>query len=151
MKSTRLTLMPAAGLAALFVVAGCKDLPQPDNAKTLKHLPQGWSASQRQDYYHTAQGTEILPYEWFSSLEQNTGGELFRADSNVSRYRLLPDTSSVKNPDRLPVGVEKDVDTVSRKAYLGFTCAACHNRQINYKGTGLRIDGGSGVLDLTHF
>src|SRR6185369_1081012 len=34
---------------------------------------------------------------------------------------------------------------------IGFTCAACHTGQINYKGTGIRIEGGPALTDLGTF
>jgi hypothetical protein len=33
--------------------------------------------------------------------------------------------------------------------WVGLTCAACHNAQLNYKGTNVRVDGGvSNSLDI---
>lgn len=61
-----------------------------------------------------------------------------------------------KNPDGLPVGfarlqnVEDPVTGATIDA-VGFTCAACHTGQIEYKGVSLRIDGGPAVTDLGKF
>src|SRR5262245_61951168 len=32
-------------------------------------LEQGWTNDERQDFYFTAQGSELLPYDWFLVLE----------------------------------------------------------------------------------
>ena len=59
------------------------------------------------------------------------------------------------NPDGLPVGfarLKKGArDPVTGKempAQIGFTCAACHTGQLEFKGVSLRIDGAPAVTDL---
>lgn len=42
-------------------------------------------------------------------------------------------------------------DEYQGKAFMGFTCAACHTTQINYKDTGIRIDGGPANSDMENF
>ena len=131
-------------------------------------LKQGWTEDQRQKSYQTSQGTLIIPYSWFFALEQPPalkwpmviGGKVpFHSDTNMTRYRAIPDARAKYNPDRLPVGVtkavlaDKYVDQLGQghKEWLSYTCAFCHTTQINYKGTGIRIDGGPGNLDFTAF
>src|SRR3546814_1009796 len=76
---------------------------------------------------------------------------LFRSlcDSNVDRYRYLPQKGTLFNPDALPVGFVKE--TYQGKDYVGFTCAACHTGQITYKGRAIRIDGGPAMADMVLF
>jgi hypothetical protein len=31
---------------------------------------QGWTDDQRLHFHHTAQGTRLVPYDWFMALEQ---------------------------------------------------------------------------------
>ncbi len=60
------------------------------------------------------------------------------------------------NPERLPVGFARDSayvlpSTGRQYDVMGFTCAACHTGQINFEGTGIRIDGGPAMTNLTKF
>ena len=60
------------------------------------------------------------------------------------------------NVDRLPVGFDRDsvwVDPVTDSVHdvVGLTCALCHTGQINYNGTGLRIDGAPALTDMNKF
>jgi len=61
------------------------------------------------------------------------------------------------NPDGLPVGFSKTPgfpDPVTGEMLpdqIGFTCAACHTGQIEYRGTSLRIDGAPAITDLGKF
>src|SRR5918999_279626 len=32
---------------------------------SIQYLDQGWSPELRRQFYHTAQGTELIPYDWF--------------------------------------------------------------------------------------
>jgi mono/diheme cytochrome c family protein len=143
----------ALACAALLLAAvGCTTaLLKQDTTYETRHLEQGWPVADRQSFYHTAQGTEIIPYSWFLYLEKPGSNELFRSNENVAGYGLFPDRNLLGNPDGLPVGVTKDVDGETGRAYFGLTCAACHTGQINYQGASVRIDGGSGMLDLTSF
>lgn len=94
-----------------------------------------------------------MPYDLFLELEQKPKEEgkleLFRANENINRYRYLPQKPTRSNPDGLPVGFVKDV--YRGKEYVGLTCAACHTGQINYHGTGIRIDGGPASADMETF
>jgi hypothetical protein len=62
-----------------------------------------------------------------------------------------------ENVDGLPVGFARTpgyVDPVTGELLpdqLGFTCAACHTGQIEYKGISLRFDGGSALINLPEF
>src|SRR5271154_6 len=110
-------------------------------------LDQGWSKEVRDSYYHTSQGTTVLPYDIFLNLEAAGGQELFRSDANSERYGLTPDpVDPQSNPDGLPVGLSKTENTLGtpKGEDIGLTCAACHNTQLYYKGKRIRIDGGVG-------
>ncbi len=56
-------------------------------------LDQGWTEAERQTYYHTTQGTRVIPYSWFLALEQPSllSREPFLTDAMVTRFGLLPD------------------------------------------------------------
>ena len=120
----RQALAALLSAAALVTAVSCRNIPGPAPTYDLRVLDQGWTTAERQAYYHTPQGTQVMPYEWFFALEQALSTNLFRANDHVSRYRFLPDPSTINNPDRLPVGVVKDVNEETKKAYFGLTCAA---------------------------
>ena len=120
-----------------------------DRFSTVKYLDQGWKPEESLWFYTTTQGSNLLPYDFFMALEQDGSRELFRSNENMNRYRYLPQKATFSNPDALPVGFVKD--SYQRKDYLGFTCAACHTGQVNYKNTGIRIDGGPAGSDMDSF
>ena len=154
-------------------------------------LDQGWNAEEREEFYFTAQGSQLIPFQWFLQLEQADSESLLRDDANLSRFGFVTTEPTKRNPEGLPVGFVRDgVDPVAsdfqglksrqrsvvqrttrfevKKAYLGskfdekyypreqeswfgFTCAACHTHEITYKGSTLRIDGGSTQADVESF
>ena len=116
-----------------------------DSFTTVKYLKQGWTPSESMWFYNVTQGSALLPYDAFMSLESAGTTELFRSNANINRFRYLPQKATLSNPDALPIGFVKT--TYKGKDYLGFTCAACHTGQINYKGTGIRIDGAPAAAD----
>jgi cytochrome c5 len=121
------------------------------------YLPQGWDESDSLWFYKTTQGSNLLPYDFFLFLEQADSTDRFRNNENINRYRYLPQKPTFSNPDGLPVGMAKD--TYQGKAYMGFTCAACHTTQIVYrdpadqndKGVAIRIDGAPAAADFETF
>jgi hypothetical protein len=120
-----------------------------DSFTTVKYLKQGWTPSESMWFYNVTQGSALLPYDAFMSLESAGTTELFRSNANINRFRYLPQKATLSNPDALPIGFVKT--TYKGKDYLGFTCAACHTGQINYKGTGIRIDGAPAAADNDMF
>ncbi len=113
------------------------------------YLEQGWDASQSLWFYNTTQGSGMMPYDFFMALEQEDSERLFRESENINAYRYLPQKKTFSNPDGLPVGFVKD--TYKGKEYMGFTCAACHTSQVNFKGQAIRIDGGPAMADMNNF
>ncbi|MFZ0705009.1 MAG: cytochrome c [Candidatus Korobacteraceae bacterium] len=121
---------------------------------------QNWTPDQRAWFYHAPQGTELLPYRWFLALEQpqiKVFGEVpkFSDTAYLARFGFLPDSAGPQNPDALPVGFAKDtitdVNTGQRVEVVGLTCSACHTGQLEYRGKGVRIDGGAATVDLASF
>lgn len=152
-------------------MSGCQQLEAVFGARPSASMPaykpvdvqfskQNWSPDQRAWFYHTGQGTISLPYKWFFALEQPKL-QLFGtvpkfADSTyLARFGFLPDPAGPQNPDGLPVGFARetvtDVTTGQKVDVVGLTCAACHTGQVEYKGKGVRIDGGSTSADLVSF
>lgn len=105
-----------------------------DSANSIYYPDQNWSAADSLWYYNTTQGSNLIPYDIFLHLEvpDPRSTELFRSNSNVSKYRYLPQSPTVENPDALPVGWVKNeydegfyYEKYDVEEYLGFTCAAC--------------------------
>ena len=120
-----------------------------DQFSTVKYLVQGWTPADSMWFYTSTQGSDLLPYDFFMALEKAGTSEPFRSNENLNYYHYLPQKATLSNPDALPVGFVKD--SYKGKDYLGFTCAACHTGQVNYKGTGIRIDGGPAGTDMDSF
>lgn len=127
--------------------------PVPDAVGPLKviSLDQGWDQKTQLAFWFTTQGSRLLPYRWFLALEQAGSSELFRSDANIDRLGYLPAKPGPGhwNPDGLPVGFAQTGQ--GAQAWVGLSCAACHTAQINYKGLGLRIDGGPTMADFDLF
>lgn len=113
------------------------------------YLSQGWSQADSLWFYTITQGSNLLPYSFFLALEQADSEDLFRSDENIDRYGYLPQRPTASNPDGLPVGMVRD--EYRGRAYMGFTCAACHTTQIHYQETAIRIDGGPANSDMETF
>ncbi|MGI9275902.1 MAG: di-heme-cytochrome C peroxidase [Endozoicomonas sp.] len=116
---------------------------------TPVYLPQGWSKSDSLWFYNTTQGSALLPYDFYLSLERYGSAELIRSNAAMDQYRYLPQKPTFFNPDGLAVGFAKD--SYKGKDYLGYTCAACHTAQVNYNGQAIRIDGGPAMADMVGF
>jgi len=120
-----------------------------DTVEHITYLDQNWSPNDSLWFYNTTQGSNLLPLDIFSHLEQAQNTHLFRSAAHLQRYRYLPQHPSKKNPLGLPVGFV--ANHYLEQNYVGLTCAACHTGQINYQGLGLRIDGGPTLADLEGF
>lgn len=118
-----------------------------DYVENVVYLDQGWTPQDSLRFYTTTQGSRFIPYRWFLALEQPNGRLPFRSTAFVRQFRFLPETSSRPNPEGLPVGFVRD----GRSDWLGFTCSACHTNQVNYKGTGIRVDGAPTLADFDLF
>lgn len=120
-----------------------------DSATSIRYLDQGWSPDQSMMYYFTDQGSQFFDYDLFVNIEQPTSSELFKTPAYLSSFRYLPQNPSPQNPDGLPVGFLKR--SAGKNNYLSLTCGACHTSQINYRGTGIRIDGAGTQADFVSF
>lgn len=110
-------------------------------------LDQGrqWTPSARQDFYTRDQGSQIMPLAWLKALRR-ADGSLF-LDDGLARYGYLPNPGAAVAG--LPVGFTAAGQGSQRM--VGMTCAACHTRQIDVKGTAYRIDGGPAIVDFQRF
>ncbi len=117
-----------------------------ENFSTPIYLEQGWDEADSLWFYNTTQGSDLIPYDFFLVLEQESSTELLRSDQSMDSFRYLPQKETQFNPDGLPVGFVKD--TYQGKDYVGYTCAACHTGQVNFQGKAIRIDGGPAMADM---
>lgn len=120
-----------------------------DSYDKVAYLQQGWDEPESIWFYTTTQGSDLVPYDFFLELRSAGSDTPLRDEANVRRWRYLPQRATPRNPDALPVGFVKD--EYKGRDYLGFSCAACHTGQVNYKGTALRIDGGPSMADMDTF
>lgn len=140
------TFVTCVLLSSLSIVSAQSD-KQPDQPPTdIIYLNQAWSAQDREKFYWGSQGSALLSYDIYLNLTLPDSNELFNSRTNSDRMGLLVDpVNPVANPDDLPIGVTKSVVTQGslKGSYAGLTCAACHTNQLQYKGSQIRIDGGT--------
>lgn len=169
-----LASMTGCSMPTVFVPG----IPHNPPVKEVRWLDQGWSSDERFWFHHVTQGTSTLPvpYSWFLALEQPELSPLSTPDllsdsEYLRRYGFIPSHKQVGNgtasqdkhltfygnPDGLPVGFSRlpaaqDPATGEMQPdQIGFTCAACHTGQIEYRGISLRIDGAPAIVDLGKF
>ena len=118
----------------------------------LVHLDQGWTDTERNQFYFTPQGSYLIPYAWFLALEQPHQAKPFNSAKNIGRIGYLVDDQAytASNPDGLPIGFAKE-PVPNDEAWLGYTCAACHTGELRAKGKAIRIDGAPTLADFTLF
>ncbi|SHF18838.1 hypothetical protein SAMN04487965_1582 [Microbulbifer donghaiensis] len=119
----------------------------------VHYLNEGWSEQQRQSYYYTPQGTELLgmDYDWFVNLELPLSHELLASESNMRGWGFVVDPNqrpSAMNPGNLPVGLTRHIDPQSGRERLDIGCATCHTGELHYQGTALRVDGGQALQSI---
>jgi hypothetical protein len=122
---------------------------------------QGWTDDQRLHFHHTAQGTRLVPYDWFMALEQPCWSlfqcELFTSKTYLARFGFLTsETDSKLNPDGLPIGFARQedfYDPVTKTTYpvVGLTCAACHTGELHYGKYAVQVDGAPAMIEVTEF
>jgi len=114
-------------------------------------LGQGWSDSERQEFWFRSQGSRLLNYAWFLALESETSTEtsmeLFK--NTLESFGFIPARKSVANPNALPIGFTKD--RPAPDPAVGLTCAACHVSRLSLRGTPFIIEGAQGLVDFELF
>jgi hypothetical protein len=164
-------LIIVGAVAAVLIVAGAVIVPLLRQVRVVVpayqaprevvYLQQGWTAGERQQFYHTPQGTRLLPYQWFLALEQPclklSACEPFAAKAYLGRFGFLEgEQNATLNPDTLPVGFarqENFFDAISGATYpvVGLTCAACHTGELHHGKYAVRIEGGPAMIEISEF
>ncbi|MGA3261865.1 MAG: di-heme-cytochrome C peroxidase [Bryobacteraceae bacterium] len=148
-------LSPRAYFAAVCFVllTGCSRKPESSPAVSpdspVAYSPNGWSGAERAEYYHLAEGSELMPYTLLANLKSSKTGKPFL--EGMERFGFLPDAKSSTNPYGMPVGmtVVRSRNASARGVEMvGFSCAACHVGELTYHGKRVRIDGAPGLIDL---
>ncbi len=117
-------------------------------------IPQNWTCQERQEFWFTDQGSQIIPYSWFLHLEQPNSTEKFADATNLDGYRYLPQKRTPLNPDALPIGFTKGTARNNpgfariSEDWLGLTCAACHTGQVEFGERSYLIDGAPAMADF---
>jgi mono/diheme cytochrome c family protein len=113
---------------------------------------QGLDDDQRSQFWFTPQGANVVPYDWFTWLEQPDSKELFRDNDHMGgELGYLPMDSSRMNPSGLPVGFAMSRANSQAEAFVGFTCAACHTNEIDYGGKKFLVDGAPTLANFVLF
>lgn len=153
----RITALAAALLAigwhqlALFLTPNLTR----ENLHQVHYLNDGWTDFQRQSFYYTPQGTELLgiEYDWFVNLELPMSNQLLATAENLRGWGFITtpgQRADDLNPGNLAVGLGRHVDPISGKEHLDIGCAACHTGELHYQGIALRVDGGQAVQSLSN-
>jgi hypothetical protein len=143
-------------LAAALVLGGCSQRSRPPEPSAAAHdaggpvwSGNGWSAEERAQYYHLAEGSELMPYQLLANLISSKTGKPFL--QNMERFGFIPDAAGSSNPRGLPVGLtvghSRDSGHVGLEV-VGFNCAACHVADLTYQGKELVVDGAPSHVDL---
>jgi mono/diheme cytochrome c family protein len=142
-------------LAGSLILPGCSSKPSaPQTSSSGSPQPpawsqNGWSNAERAEYYHLAEGSELMPYALLANVVSVKTGKPFL--ENMERFGFLPDAASSTNPHGLPIGLTA---VKSRNAahigleMVGFNCAACHVGEVSYQGKTLIVDGAPSLVDL---
>ena len=122
--------------AVLFALSTlhCQAIDLPPSQNVNASVVQGWPEQERQQWYHTSAGTQLIPYDWFVALIED--------ESLLKTFAATGILQDQAHPDKLPVGFARVDRGASSPAMVGFTCAFCHTTEFRYKDQSIRIEGG---------
>jgi hypothetical protein len=139
-------------LTVFLILSGCSSPPpaQPaGSAESAVWIGNGWSADERAEFHHLAEGSELTPYQLLANLTSSKTGKPFL--QNMERFGFIPDETSKWNPRGLPIGLtaghSRNIDHIGLEV-VGFNCAGCHVSELTYKGKRVLIDGAPSHVDL---
>lgn len=140
-------------IAAVFLTNCGRKARQPSagaaEAAAVTYSANGWTQSERDQYYHLAEGSELMPYRLLANLKSVKTGKPFLQD--MERFGFLPDHAGPANPYGLPVGLtlsrSRNAGTAGMEV-VGFNCAACHVGELTYQGKHVRVDGAPALVNL---
>lgn len=149
----------AAGVVVSLVgsclLAGCGSDAEPPKgfyqAASLNWAEQGWTSQEREHWHHLNTGQQFAPLSWLKALRVPGTDHHFLHADYLRELGFLEKPASLQNPEALPVGFALTDSRMGEQIKVGLSCAACHTGQINYRGRGIRIDGGSAGFDLIRY
>ena len=106
----------------------------------------GLSDCDRAVFYHTPEGSELIPLAWYRALKNVHTGRLFAED--YERFGLIGDPNG---PIGLAVGLSVSQQDVLGLKVIGVNCAACHTAEFRYNGQRYRVDGAPAMFDIARF
>lgn len=136
-------------LTTVLLFAACSLKKKP--AGGAVNLQQSWNYDTSEQFWYTSQGSEILPYYWFVSLEMPDSEHLFTEENHIKKLGFIGGgKKSAINPGALPIGLSyaKRTDGVE---VMGMTCAACHTGLMEIEGTPVLVEGAPALVDLHAF
>ncbi len=152
--------MRRIALVLIVLVVACQQLQQflqpnltREEITAVHYLNDGWDSQDRENYYYSPQGTELLgiDYDWYVNLELPMSTSMFNDPDTMRGWGFIVDPgqqASRANPGNLAVGLTRHTNPDNQKVRLDITCAACHTGELHYKGTALRVDGGQAVQSI---
>lgn len=124
---------------------------EPATYSEILTVNQGWDEDARNTFYHTPQGSPIMPYKYFLALEQAHNRSLFKDEKHLRSLGMIYWGKSNLNPDSLPIGLTIDRGIYGVEQKLGMNCAACHVAEIKVGDKVALIDGGVSHFDFWSF
>lgn len=155
-----LALLTTTLVAAACTGAADEDASADEAAITELDVWMGeWNLEDRKKWYLTPQGSALIDYSVFKSLEQAESQTRFTDKANLTALGFLyppSGTEAAFSMDGLPLGVVKDKSLLDSKDYVGLTCAGCHTGQVKVKqadGTtrSWLVDGGQANIEFERF
>ena len=148
----RVLIWGGVGLLALYLVLAATvyldrstevHYDKADPSVVSSTYGNGLDPAARAAFYHTSQGSEILPVRWLRAMEDPATNRPFM--ENLDRFGLLPDPA---RQDGLPVGMTLSAPYPVVGQMTGITCAACHVAEFRYNGKAVRVDGAPNMFDM---
>ncbi|BCL70019.1 hypothetical protein TUMSATVNIG1_19780 [Vibrio nigripulchritudo] len=125
-----------------------------ETVNEVHYLNSGWTDKDRETYYFTPQGTELLglEYNWLVNLELPFSKDMLASTDNMRGWGFIVDPGqqpTIMNPGNLPVGFGRHIDPKTQREKLDITCAACHTGELHYQGKAMRVDGGQALHSIS--
>jgi hypothetical protein len=124
----------------------------------------------RENWYSIPQGSHLLKWEVFHTIEMENSEELFSSRESLSDYGYLyPEAAGYDEGSEvydgsagerveqytseygLPIGFVKDKSKLDGRNYMGLTCAACHTGKVTYGDSTYYVEGGQANADMFKF
>jgi len=122
----------------------------------------------RDGWYKTPQGSHLIMWEVFKTIEEADSQNLFSERNSLSKYGFLFPEQTPYTPgnydgsyeerverdlsqDGLALGMVKDKSQLDNVNYMGLTCAGCHTSSITYGSNNYFVEGGQANADVARF